>query len=101
MIKIKTLQIVTFAIGAAFLIGSTTTFAEYTQKQNEIIDPNERNTEQLQLEQSNPSSQQSSSQQQSGEGMSGGQSSGGNDSSNNSSGMGDSGSSDQDKKSSY
>lgn len=93
---------IAFVISAAFLLGSTSAFSQieddYHQKQNKIIDPNERNTEQLNLDQSGSSSQQQSGQQsgssQQGGGMSGGQSSGGQ-------GMDQGQSSDTDKKKGY
>jgi uncharacterized membrane protein YgcG len=102
MIKIKFIPMIALIISAAFLLGSTPAFSQieddYHQKQNKIIDPNERNTEQLNLDQSGSSSQQQSGQQsgssQQGGGMSGGQSSGGQ-------GMDQGQSSDTDKKKGY
>jgi uncharacterized membrane protein YgcG len=102
MIKIKFIPMIALVISAAFLLGSTPAFSQieddYHQKQNKIIDPNERNTEQLNLDQSGSSSQQQSGQQsgssQQGGGMSGGQSSGGQ-------GMDQGQSSDTDKKKGY
>ncbi len=104
MIKIKFIPMIALVISAAFLLGSTPAFSQieddYHQKQNKIIDPNERNTEQLNLDQSGSSSQQQSGQQsgssqQHGDGgMSGGQSSGGQ-------GMDQGQSSDTDKKKGY
>lgn len=46
MIKSKKTSVIAFAISTAFLLSGTSAFAEYSQKQNEIIDPNERNTSQ-------------------------------------------------------
>lgn len=100
MIKLKFIPMIAFVISTAFLLGSTVAFSQieddYHQKQNKIIDPNERNTEKLNLDQSGSSSQQQSgsSQQQGGGGMSGGQSSG-------DQGMDKSQSSDSDKKKGY
>lgn len=106
MIKLKFIPMIAFAVSAAFLLGSTSAFAQieddYHQKQNKVIDPNERDTKPLNLDQSGSSSQQQSgssqqqggSSQQQGGGMSGGQSSGGQ-------GMDHGQSSDSDKKKGY
>lgn len=56
MIKSKKTSVIAFAISTAFLLTGTSAFAEYSQHQNEIIDPNERKTSQ-QI-QSNTSSSQ-------------------------------------------
>jgi sporulation protein YlmC with PRC-barrel domain len=46
MYKSKKTSVIALAISAAFLLTGTSTFAEYSQEQNVIIDPNERNTSQ-------------------------------------------------------
>lgn len=56
MIKSKKNSVIALAISTAFLLSGTSAFADYSQKQNEIIDPNERNTSQ-QNQQNTSSSQ--------------------------------------------
>lgn len=59
MYQLRKVSTVAFIFSTALLLSSTSAFAEYSQKQNEIIDPHERNT--AQQNQPNASSNQGAS----------------------------------------